>query len=257
MSSLSILGMGFLFCFLLMTISWWVAQKLNFYSLVDVMWAYGIGGLGIVFTFLADGATEKKVLALFFSLLWSLRLGTYLALRQWSHYPVEDRRYLTLKAKWNNFKFFQFFQFQGVSQILFSLPFLFLATDPNSQVSFLTWVGLILFLIGFLGEAISDNQLRRFKSLSDNKDQVCRVGLWRYSRHPNYFFEWVIWCGISVAALSSPYGYWGLVSPLVMYLTLNYLTGIPAAEEQSLKSKGDKYREYQKTTNRFFPGISI
>lgn len=255
MSSLSLLLVGLIFCFFLMTISWFIAGRINFYSLVDAVWAYGIGFLGVFFVIFSDGSIEKNILVVLYSTLWSLRLGTYLTVRLKSHYPHEDRRYVDLKNKWGKGKFFVFFQFQGLSQLLFSLPFLFLAIDADKRFTILNYVGLAVFIVGFLGESIADIQLNKFKKLATNKNLVCNVGLWKYTRHPNYFFEWLIWCGISISAMTSPYGYFGLLSPILMYLTLNYLTGVPAAEDQSLKSKGDLYREYQRTTNRFFPGI--
>lgn len=220
---------------------------------MDIVWAYGIGALTLIIVLVADGAIEKRILALFFSTLWSLRLGTYLAFRLKSHFPKEDKRYVDLKKKWGAGKFFGFFQFQGLSQVLFSLPLLFLAKDTDPNFTLFTFVGLFIFAIGIGGETIADRQLSHFRKKHENKDKVCKFGLWKYSRHPNYFFEWITWCGISISALSAPYGYVGLLSPLLMYLTLNYLTGVPAAEEQSLRSKGDLYREYQRTTNRFFP----
>ncbi len=257
LSAFSVLAIGFLFCLLLMAVFWWISQKLSFYSLVDAVWAYGIGALVIIFVWTSKGAAEKKALALILSMLWSLRLGSHLAARLKAHYPLEDSRYIDLKKKWGKAKFFAFFQFQGLSQIVFSLPFFFIANDSDSNFSFLTVCGVIIFFFGFFGETVADHQLSQFKKAPANKNKVCKAGLWKYSRHPNYFFEWLIWCGISISALPSAYGYLGLISPLLMYLTLNYLTGIPKAEEQSLKSKGDLYRDYQKTTNRFFPGIKI
>jgi steroid 5-alpha reductase family enzyme len=253
MSLVEIYGMGVIFCLLLMFLAWLISFRINFYSLVDVIWAYGIGALVILFASLSNGILTKKLMAVAMALMWSIRLGTYLALRLRAHYPSEDRRYLFLKNKWGIWRFFVFFQFQGISQAVFALPFLFLTSDSAIAFSALTVVGALIFLLGFFGEALADKQLNQFRSSPKNRGKVCDIGLWKYSRHPNYFFEWLIWCGISSTALSSSYGFIGLISPISMYLTLNYLTGVPAAEEQSLKSKGHLYREYQKRTNRFFP----
>lgn len=257
MSYLEVLFYSAVFCFLIMLAAWYVAQKLDFYSLVDGVWAYGIGLLALLYIWVSKGAMDKKILVLIMSLSWSLRLGTYLGFRLKSHYPQEDRRYGKLKNHWGKKQFLFFFLFQGVSQVILALPFLLLAQDPSEKYSSLVIVGVLIFILGLVGESIADKQLRRFKQIAINKNQVCRQGLWKYSRHPNYFFEWLVWCGISLTALASPYGYLGLISPLLMYLTLNYLTGIPAVEEQALKTKGDLYGEYQKTTNRFYPGVPL
>lgn len=257
MSSISTLAFGSLFCFVLMSLSWVVSQKLNFYSLVDAVWAYGFSGLVVIYFITSDGSFEKKILSMSLAMLWSLRLGTHLATRLKDHYPNEDRRYLNLKSKWAKGKFFIFFQLQALSQMIISLPLFFIAKDRSGDLSSLAILGCLVFVIGLCGETLSDMQLRNFRKDPLNSSRVCKVGLWKYSRHPNYFFEWLIWCGIAMVALQAPYGYIGLLSPIVMYFTLNYLTGIPALEEQCLRSKSDLYREYQKVTSPFFPRNSL
>ena len=240
-----------------MLAAWVVSRKINYYSLVDVVWAYGIGFLTLIFASISNGELTKKSIAIILSLCWSIRLGTYLALRLKSHFPTEDSRYTGLKNKWGKYKFLVFFLFKGFSQILFGLPFFFLTQDNNPSISSVTMIGVLLFAVGFIGESIADLQLKGFRTRPENKGKVCDIGFWKYSRHPNYFFEWIVWCGIAIAALPSPNGYWAILSPILMFLTLNFLTGVPAAEEQSLKSKGSLYIEYQKKTNRFFPGMPI
>lgn len=255
MNTLEIFFSGLAICSLLMVCAWFLSLRLQFYSLVDVIWAYGLGALVYFYAYISEGALPNKIAAVAMVTIWSLRLGTYLAIRLYSHYPTEDRRYTNLRKDWGKKKFFVFFQFQALSQALFSIPFLLITQDTSTKASPVMVLGMLIFLIGFLGESISDKQLKKFKDSIENKNKVCTIGLWKYSRHPNYFFEWLTWCGISTAALSSEYGYLGILSPILMYLTLNYLTGIPAAEEQSLQSKGELYREYQRSTNRFFPGV--
>jgi steroid 5-alpha reductase family enzyme len=110
-----------------------------------------------------------------------------------------------------------------------------------------------LWLISVLGESIADAQLRAFKKDSANKGKVCSKGLWNYSRHPNYFFQWMMWMAYLVFALASPYGYLAIISPAIILYLLLRVTGIPITEEQSIRSKGDTFREYQKTTSAFVP----
>lgn len=253
MENVVLFGVGF--CSLTMLIAWLVAVRMSFYSLVDVVWSYGIGTVVLLAAVLAQGANSKRILAVVLAGVWSLRLGTHLTLRLKQHFPSEDGRYSVLKKNWGKARFFVFFQFQALSQIAFCMPFFILISDPQSVFSKTTMLGILIFAMGFLGESLADQQLSRFRSKPENRHRVCDVGLWKYSRHPNYFFEWIIWCGIATSALSSPYGGLGLISPILMYLTLNYLTGIPYAEEQSLKSKGDLYKQYQAKTNRFFLGF--
>jgi steroid 5-alpha reductase family enzyme len=188
---------------------------------------------------------------------WSLRLGTYLLFRLKQKYPVEDLRYTKIKVNWGQktkTKFFWFFQFQAISQPLLGLPFLLGALSSN-KLSVIDGFGVFISLVGIIGESLADSQLKNFKLKPENSGRVCELGLWRYSRHPNYFFEWVIWCGFACFGMTNSLGYLSFASPLVMFLLLNFVTGVPPAEEQSLKSKPDLYRVYQKRTSRFFPWI--
>src|SRR5204862_3525004 len=116
-------------------------------------------------------------------------------------------------------------------------------------------IGVAILLIAIAGEAVADAELKRFRSDPANKGRVCDVGLWRWSRHPNYFFQWVGWLAYPVIALSFDYP-WGLASllaPVFMYWILVHVTGIPPLEEQMLRSRGERYRDYQSRTSRFFP----
>jgi steroid 5-alpha reductase family enzyme len=108
-------------------------------------------------------------------------------------------------------------------------------------------------LVAVAGEAIADRQLQRFRENPANRGQVCQTGLWRYSRHPNYFCEWLHWWAYVACSGLRPVTLWGLLGPLAMWWFLNRVTGIPPTEAQSLKSRGEAYRRYQQTTSRFFP----
>jgi steroid 5-alpha reductase family enzyme len=188
--------------------------------------------------------------------VWSTRLGTHLFFRLRAHFPREDGRYDELRNKWaKNLKlnFFIFYMFQGFSVVLLSLPFLLIAQNPRVGFHWLEHAGVFIWLVGLLGEATADQQLKVFKSNPANKGQVCQVGLWNYSRHPNYFFEWLIWVGYFVFALSAPMGWLASISPIIMLYLLLKMTGIPYTEAQSIKTRGDLYRAYQKSTSMFVP----
>ena len=110
-----------------------------------------------------------------------------------------------------------------------------------------------MWLLAMLGESAADVQLNRFRSDPANKGKTCRVGLWKYSRHPNYFCEWLVWLAYFIYALGSPGGWIAVYAPALMYLFLTKVTGIKATEEHAVRSRGEDYREYQRTTNAFFP----
>jgi steroid 5-alpha reductase family enzyme len=119
----------------------------------------------------------------------------------------------------------------------------------------LEWAGAALWLFALLGESAADLQLARFKADPSTRGRVCDVGLWRLSRHPNYFFEWLVWCAYFLFALPSPWGWTTVSCPLLMLYFLFRVTGIPATEEQALRSRGEAYRRYQRTTSAFVPWV--
>lgn len=240
----------------IMALAWVAALKLNFLSLVDVIWAYGVLLCVVIFTHFGDAPRFRLALGLLLAAPWSLRLGTHLATRLAKHFPTEDKRYDQLKRDWQkNFvlKSFLFFQFQAVSQLILSFPFLATAFDPSETLRSSEGIGLVVSLFGVTGEAIADSQLKRFARDPQNRGQVCQTGLWKYSRHPNYFFEWITWCGFGIFGLGAPLGIFSLASPTIMLLLLLFMTGVPPAEESSLRSRGAAYRRYQETTSKFIP----
>ena len=142
---------------------------------------------------------------------------------------------------------------KGGSPILNHLRAFFIITiNPNPDLSWLEYTGFGIWIISILGETIADQQLSSFKKDHGNKEKVCQEGLWYYSRHPNYFFQWLMWVSYFVFALASPYGYLAIISPAIILLLILKVTGIPPTEAQAVRSKGDAYKEYQRTTSAFF-----
>jgi len=228
----------------------------NYYSIVDVLWAYTftIVALALNVSFSANLALQALSVVV---VLWSLRLGSHLLIRLLKHYPIEDGRYLDLKKNWSqnlSRNFLLFYIFQAVSVVFLGTPLILVASDSTAQMGITMYLGMIISILGWVGESIADRQLARFRSDAKNKGQVCQVGFWQYSRHPNYFFEWTIWVGFAVAATDVDFGYLAWVSPITMFYLLNYVTGVPYAEAQSMKSRGEAFVNYQKSTNIFFPG---
>jgi len=186
--------------------------------------------------------------------VWSGRLLAYLWPRVIGR--PEDPRYARLRVQWGKPSavfFLTFFLGQGALAILLSLPLVITRMNTRTEFSSWEWIGLVLWLAALSGEWISDMQLRRFKASPGNKGRTCRSGLWKYSRHPNYFFEWVIWVALAVFAAGSPWGWTSVLCPALMLYFLTRVTGIPPAEDQALQSRGEDYRQYQRTTSAFIP----
>lgn len=243
-------------------VAWKVHYKNKNADTVDIAWAIGVALVGL-FYFLGKVDFTITFLALLLApILWYLRLGFYLFKRYKPEH--EDGRYRYLRQHWQKkgskysveIKFFLFFIFQALLAWFFSLPAYLIINQAETNL-ITDLFALCLILVSLSGVTLSDTQLLEFKKV--NKGEVCDVGLWRYSRHPNYFFEWLHWCAYPIlgwysSALSDPY-WWLLLSyPIWMFIFLWKVTGIPFNEQQNIRSKGDKYRKYQLTTNAFFPG---
>lgn len=235
-----------------------LSRAIDNYGLVDVAWSYAFAGLCVGYAFAATGWPVRRALIAAMVLVWALRLGTHILARLVRHHPEEDSRYRQLRGDWKGrfaWTMFGFFQLQAFSVVLLAIPFLSACTNPSVSPSATEVAGFLLWLLGLSGESLADRQLSAFRKAPANKGRVCDVGLWRYSRHPNYFFECVIWLGFFVFAVQSPWGWLGIISPACICFLLLRVTGIPMAEAQSLRSKGDLYRAYQKRTSAFIPWV--
>jgi steroid 5-alpha reductase family enzyme len=233
-----------------------VARHIDNYGIVDIAWSYAFAALAWHYALLAPGWPVRKALLAAMVALWSLRLGTHLHRRVMGHHPVEDGRYVQLRKDWaDNFapKMFGFFQLQAASVVLLGGAFLVASLNPAPQLHPLEIAGAALWLLALVGEAVADWQLAVFKRDAASTGKVCTAGLWRYSRHPNYFFEWLVWVAYFVFALASPHGWVAAIGPASILFLLLRVTGIPLTEEQAIRSKGDAYRRYQQTTSAFVP----
>lgn len=247
------------FCLLswfLFSLCWWVARRIDNYSIVDVLWAYTFGLFALLAVVYGNGAPNKKFWIGILFFLWSFRLGTYLAKRVFSHLTHEDGRYADLRKDYGKsvaLRFYFFYLFQAVSAVALSLPLVLSAQNPDGEPSPFEVFGTALWLLGVLGESLSDFQLSKFKKSHAHAGKVCNVGLWKFSRHPNYFFEAMIWLGYGIFSLGTAGAEWAWLSVAGMWTLLRFVTGVPYSEKQNLKSKPAAYREYQKQTNIFFP----
>jgi hypothetical protein len=230
---------------------WAKAIKNN--GIVDIFWAYNFLVITAIIWFLAEGNQERKMLVCGLGALWSLRLGIYLSFRVGGHIKEEEGRYKALREEWSDTVFFFFFQAQAFSNVMLAIPFFIIALNTDPVISNVEYIGAALWLVSIIGEGLSDWQLQNFKKNPANKGKVCQDGLWNYSRHPNYFFQLMIWTSVFIMALSSPYGYLAAICPISIGYLIFKVTGIPMTEEQSVRSRGDLYREYQRTTSVFVP----
>ncbi len=255
MSALHLLLWGALWVCGLQAVLWLWHLRSDNAGWVDVGWALGLGGLAILDGVFGPGDPQRRMLVACMGGVWGLRLGLHLG-RRVSRDSHEDGRYQQIRKDWGGnirLKFFFFFQAQALLDLLLSLPFLWVALDGSKGLHWTLWLGLGLWLISILGEGIADEQLHRFKADPSSHGKTCRMGLWRYSRHPNYFFEWLIWVAFFLLAVASPWGWTAMLCPVVMLYFLLRVTGIPYTEAQSLRSRPEDYRRYQRETSAFLP----
>ena len=230
---------------------WARAARARDASAVDVGWALGLGAMGLAAALAGDGLAGRRLLVAGMAAVWSLRLASHLYFDRVRGKP-EDGRYAALRASWGanaNRNFFVFFQAQGVLCLILSLPF-FAAAERTQPLGAADAAAALLWLAAVAGESAADRALAAFRADPANKGKVCRLGLWAYSRHPNYFFEWLVW--LSYAAFAP--GDWRVwTSPALMLYFLFRVTGIPATEAQALRSRGAAYRRYQDEVSVFIP----
>jgi steroid 5-alpha reductase family enzyme len=239
----------------LMLVLWLIHLPLRNASVVDPGWAGGLALLAVIYAAMCGGYPARAWLIAGMAVVWGLRLSLYLLFTRVIGHP-EEGRYVQLRREWGGnlaLKFLAFFEFQALLCVVLSGPFLLAALNARPELSWFEYAAAILWSIAMIGEVTADSQLNAFKKDAANRGKTCQAGLWHYSRHPNYFFEWLIWVAYAVFALGSPYGYAAFFSPALMLFFLYRVTGIPATEAQALRSRGEEYRRYQETTSEFIP----
>lgn len=258
MEWLALFGLTLLLTVIAVAICWSVALKLDNFSIIDGVWGGAFFFQALIFFVFTDGFLPRKILLFTMVGIWSLRLGYYLSQRIASHHPEEDTRYRQLRQEYGeDFKsrFFVFYLYQAISVSVLTLPFIFVFQNQNPTMS--SWeIGAgVYWLIALIGESVADHQLLNFKKLAANNPamgRTCKSGLWKYSRHPNYFFESNVWWAFFIFALGSGV-YWGIYAPLIILVLLLKVTGVPPSEAQALKNRGEEYRAYQRQTSVFIP----
>ena len=222
----------------------------------DVFWTFGTGAVLAAAAILAsgpDGIGPRNLLVAAFLAVWSLRLGLYLAPRVASH--AEDPRYAQFRTAKNLPLMMLFVTLpQAPASALLGVSVVLAAQTPG-PLGLRDALAVAIIVAAVVGEHLSDSQMKRFRADPANKGQVIETGLWAWSRHPNYFFQWLGWLAYPAIALdpSRPITWLSLTAPAVMYGLLRYVSGVPPLEEAMLKSRGDLFRDYQKRVSVFFP----
>lgn len=247
----------------LMGIAWVVQQRTGNSGWVDTIWTFAVGLTGAgsaLWPVAGEMPNGRQWLVAALVAIWSLRLGIHIAIRTAA--ITDDPRYAAFAKEWGVHsarRMFVFLQNQGFGSIPLVFAIFVAARFPISTLRLQDYVGAVILFVAIAGEALADAQLKRFREQVANGGRVCDAGLWRWSRHPNYFFEWFGWLAYPVIAISleHPLQYPG-AGPrcwrrAFMYWILVHVTGIPPLEAQMLRSRGDRYRAYQSRTSVFFP----
>jgi steroid 5-alpha reductase family enzyme len=222
---------------------------------VDAGWAASLTILAVLYAVLAPGQTEHKALIASLAGLENLRIASVVLRRVGKG---EDSRYRDLRARWRakgreQITFAIFYQAQAALAALLSIPILLAAFNEHSGLEPLEWAGAALWASGALFEAVADRQLRRHKENPQNRGKTMRSGLWRYSRHPNYFGQWLTWIGYALVATAAPWGWIAWFAPALMLYLILFVTGVKPSEEAAVKSRGEDFRRYQRETSPFVP----
>jgi steroid 5-alpha reductase family enzyme len=240
---------------LAMAALWMWQRRAHNATAADAAWPLLVGGLAVFYAVSGGGASARRSAIAWMMGSWGARLGVYLFWDRVFGRP-EDPRYQSMRSRWAeraDVRFFWLFQRRAVAAVFFSLPALFASVNPEPVITTLELVAAATWIVGFAGETTADRQLLRFRSDPANRGRTCTTGLWGSSRHPNYFFEWLMWVGFGLFAAASPRGWIAISCPAVMLQLLLNVTGIPRVEAQSIRSRGDEYRQYQLTTSAFVP----
>jgi steroid 5-alpha reductase family enzyme len=252
---LFMVGYGALVVFML--VLWGVQLVHRNASIADVGFCAGLIVVVLWYARYGFGDPERKLFVAAMVCVYAGRLGLFLLFNRVIG-KAEDARYQEMRRSWGaseQAKMFGYFQLQAAAVAAFSLPFLVLIQNPRPAFGFVELAGFFIWIAAISGEAAADQQLARFRARPWNRDRVCRDGLWYYSRHPNYFFEWLHWWSYVVMAIGAPGWPLTLIGPAGMGWALLRVTGVPLAEQQALKTRGADYRRYQQTTNAFVPWL--
>jgi len=247
---------------LAMAAAWALARARGNGGWADVVWTFATGAAGLAYALVPAGGWRPGPRAWLVALLiggWSLRLGLHL-LRRTSGAAHEDARYAEFRREWGQAfqrRMFGFLQAQALASAALALAMLAAARNPAPFPAWSDLAGLALLAAAIVGEGLADAQLARYRADPTHRGGVCEVGLWAWSRHPNYFFEWLGWLAYAVIAIGPagawPWGWIALVGPAFMFTLLRFVSGVPPTEAAMAKSRGARFALYQARVSPFFP----
>lgn len=253
-SLLTMLGAGFVSIMGTWLIFWLISSTTRNAKFLDYAWPIGFILAVICYTYFGPADSIKKLVMAAMVFLWTGRLLWHLITRYQPR--TEDLRFqeieVMLGKEMAGLKYLLLCLFQGLMAIILTLPFIIISLNSTSQWHWAEIVAICLWAIALVCESLADQQLDLFRRDPVNVNQVCQVGFWGHSRHPNFFFEWLTWVAFFLFAMPAEGGALAIMSPIIVFIIFQKMT-IPLSESQSLKTKGDLYRNYQKTTSSFFP----
>lgn len=252
MSPFAMLGVATGACLALQGVAFVVARRIRNYGLVDPCWALCVVLAAALHGHFGAAPFPRRAAVTAAVALWGLRHASLLLRHRVIGRP-EEGRYVALRATWSPRVFLGFFLAQGLLAALLSVPFLLATSDPSPTAHPSELVALAVFVLGFVGEVVADAQLAAWKRDPAHRGRTCRAGLWGWSRHPNYFFELVMWTAFALAATTAPWGVLAWTAPAGLALLILFVTGIPPTEAQAVRSRGDDYRAYQREVSALVP----
>lgn len=253
-SLLTMVGAAFLCIMGTWLVFWLIASTTRNAKFLDYAWPIGFILATLCYCYFGPADTLKKIVITSMVALWGGRSMWHLITRYQPH--TEDLRFqeieVLLGKEMAGLKFLLLCLFQGLMAIILTLPFIIVALNSTSQWSWTEFVAIVLWAIALILESQADYQLDLFRRDPANTQLVCDTGFWSHSRHPNLFFEWTTWIAFFLFAMPAEGGALAIMSPIIVFIIFQKMT-IPLSESQAVRSKGDLYRNYQKTTSPFVP----
>jgi steroid 5-alpha reductase family enzyme len=254
----TLIGFGANATMIVMLLGWTIARRLKNASYLEVAWSYGFAIIAGLYALIGTGDSLRKALIATMAIIWSVRLGTSLLLKVIRNHPAEEPRYVALRHQFPKrpwLMFFGFSQYQAAILAFLSAPFAIVCSNTDAGTNGWEIAGVVLWTLAVAAQLLANFQSSRFRSIPKNSGKVCDAGLWHYSRHPDLFFEWLVWVAYYLFSIGSPWGWVTVYCPLLMLYFVTKVTGIPPAEAECLNWFGEKYRDYQRTTSAFFPAL--
>jgi steroid 5-alpha reductase family enzyme len=232
--------------------AWFIfGQILRRNDVADIAWGMGFVVLGWVLYYNRPSIQLSLVVILI--TIWGVRLSTHILLRNIK--KPEDFRYRQWRNEWGKWflprSFFQVYVLQGLLLLLISTPVIILSKSGLDEISLVSLIGVAVWCFGFMFESIADYQLKTFVSSKKQDDAILQTGLWRYSRHPNYFGEVTQWWGIWIISIGAAMSLWGLIGPITITILILKVSGVPLLEKKYKTNRA--YQEYSKRTSKFIP----